>query len=160
MVSWATVITGIVGGVIGVGGTSLGAWLTGRTQTANLKLSIDAERERAQLADKRQTYARCLASLTEVVFAGAKLDDYGGHVSAEERRSLVLALHETLAPMVVATNDMRLVASESLGELADDVARKVALAVGEIERGIDSDFVFAPLRQQLYQAMRGDLGDQ
>ena len=139
MVSWTTLITGIAGGVIGVGGTSLGAWLTGRTQTANLKLSINAERERARIADKRQTYARCLASLTEVVFAAAKLGDYGDGVGPEERRSLVLALHESLAPMVVATNDMRLVAPESLGELADDVARKVALGVGDMERGVDSD---------------------
>lgn len=72
MVSWTTLITGIVGAVIGVAGTSLGAWLTGRTQTANLQLSIDAERERTRIADKRQTYARCLASLTDVVFEAAK----------------------------------------------------------------------------------------
>jgi hypothetical protein len=40
------------------------------------------------------------------------------------------------------------------------VARKVALAAGEIERGVDTEFVFAPLREQLYQVMRADLDDQ
>lgn len=71
-----------------------------------------------------------------------------------------MALHEPLAPMVVATNEMRLIAPESLGELADEVARKAALATGEIERGVDTEFVFAPLREQLYQVMRADLDDQ
>jgi hypothetical protein len=115
MVSWTTLITGIVGAVIGVAGTSLAAWLTGRTQTANLQLSIDAERERTRIADKRQTYARCLASLTDVVFEAAKLGDYSDGISPEDRRSLAVALHESLAPIVVAANEMRLIAPESLG---------------------------------------------
>lgn len=124
---------------------------------SDIDLSIDAEREPAQIADKRLAYARCLASLPRVVFTAAKLGNYSDGVNAEERRSLALALHESLAPMVVATNEMRLIAPESLGELADEVARKVALAAGDIERGIDTDFVFAPLREQLYQTMRADL---
>ena len=115
MVSWTTLITGIVGAVIGVAGTSLGAWLTGKTQTANLRVSIDAERERARVADKRQTYARCLTSLTEVVFQAAKLGDYSAGVSNEDRRSLALALHDSMSPMVAATNEMRLLPLSRLG---------------------------------------------
>jgi hypothetical protein len=160
MVSWTTVITGLVSGVIGVVGTSLGAWLTGRTQTANLQLSIDAERERARIADKRQTYARCLASLTDVVVATAKLDEYGADVGPEERRSLVFASHDSLAPMFVAMNEMRLVAPESLGKLVDNIMREVTHWSGQVELGVESEFEFAPLREQLYQAMRADLGGQ
>lgn len=157
MVSWTTLVTGIIGGVIGVSGTSLGAWLTGKTQTANLKLSINADREHAQIADKRQIYARCLASLTEVVFAAANLDDYGDDISAEERRSLALAMHESLASMVVSMSGIRLVAPESLGDLAEDIGRKVTRAAVDIELHIDSNFDFTSLRRQLYQAMRADL---
>ena len=64
MAAWETLVAGISGGLVGVGGTYLGAWRTGRTQTTNLKLSIEAEREQARLADKRQVYARFVHRLT------------------------------------------------------------------------------------------------
>lgn len=49
---WGYAITGIVGIV----GTSLGAWLTGRSQTANLRLSIDNENLRVKFNEKRELY--------------------------------------------------------------------------------------------------------
>jgi hypothetical protein len=36
--------------------------MTSKSQTANLKLSINAENERNRLAEKRRIYASCLAS--------------------------------------------------------------------------------------------------
>ena len=38
----------------GIGGTILAAWMTGKSQTANLVLSINAESERNRLAEKRR----------------------------------------------------------------------------------------------------------
>ena len=46
-----------ISGLVGIVGTSLGAWLTGRWQTTNLKLSLDAEAIRAQRAEKIELYA-------------------------------------------------------------------------------------------------------
>jgi hypothetical protein len=69
-------------------------------------------------------------------------------------------MHESLASMVVATSALRLVAPEWLGDLAEDIARKVTQAAVNIELHIDSNFEFTPLRKQLYQAMRADLDEQ
>jgi hypothetical protein len=65
MFPWQLLITGAVG----VGGTALGAWLNGRTQTKTLRLSLDAENERARLARKRQMYTDCVTTFAEMITA-------------------------------------------------------------------------------------------
>ncbi len=65
MFPWQLVITGAVG----VGGTALGAWLNGRMQTKNLRLGLDAENERARLAEKRRIYAACISAANELIVA-------------------------------------------------------------------------------------------
>jgi hypothetical protein len=62
MIPWAVLITGAVG----IGGTALGAWLNGRAQTKTLRVSLNAENERARLAEKRAIYARCNAAITRL----------------------------------------------------------------------------------------------
>jgi hypothetical protein len=58
------IVTGVlVGSASGVVGTVLGAWISGRSQRAVLKVNIEAENSRARFADKRAIYAQCLAAL-------------------------------------------------------------------------------------------------
>jgi hypothetical protein len=49
MAAWETLVAGIAGGLVGVGGTYLGAWRTGRTQMA-----VARQQERAQVAIARE----------------------------------------------------------------------------------------------------------
>jgi hypothetical protein len=111
MVPWeATLVAGIAGGVIGVGGTYLGAWLTGRTQTANLKLSIDAENKRNRLAEKRRIYASCLASYEPMTRQAIVF-----WIANDEARSLgepspsTTELLAVGSAMYVAVNELRLI---------------------------------------------------
>jgi hypothetical protein len=58
------IVTGVVvGSASGIIGAICGAWMTGRSQIAGLKLGIAAENERAKIAEKRRVYARCIAAL-------------------------------------------------------------------------------------------------
>ena len=58
------IVTGaLVGSVSGVAGAILGAWVSGRSALAGLKLTIEAGNESARFADKRAVYAQCLAAL-------------------------------------------------------------------------------------------------
>jgi hypothetical protein len=58
------IVTGaLVGSVSGVAGAILGAWVSGKSALAGLKLTIEAEKESARFADKRTVYAQCLAAL-------------------------------------------------------------------------------------------------
>ena len=67
---WPTLITGAVG-VAGIVGTILAAQLTARSQAANLMITIDAERDRARVADKRQVYANFISALNELLVTTA-----------------------------------------------------------------------------------------
>jgi hypothetical protein len=55
-------ITGVVG-LAGIGGTLLSARMTGKSDAANLRMSVSAEDTRAKLAEKRRIYANCLAAI-------------------------------------------------------------------------------------------------
>lgn len=63
---WPTFITGVVG-IAGILGTIVAARMSARSQTANLLLSINEERRRAQRTEKRQVYAEFLTSIHDVV---------------------------------------------------------------------------------------------
>src|SRR5580698_1884978 len=64
---WPTVITGVVG-VAGIVGTVLAARIAASSQTANLLLSMNEERSRARLVDKRQVYANFVTAAHEADF--------------------------------------------------------------------------------------------
>ena len=83
----AELITGIVGlaGVlIGTAGTLLASWQTGKSQTKNVMFRVQADDERARLAEKRSIYARYMATLTGDLAAVTRLGAEKG-ASAELR---------------------------------------------------------------------------
>src|SRR5215469_3518258 len=79
MFPWDTLITGAVG-LAGIGGTLWQGKRSREAQTAdlktsldatadNLKASINAEKERARLAQKRQMYVDCMTAFAEMISA-------------------------------------------------------------------------------------------
>jgi hypothetical protein len=77
-VDWAQVtpvaITGAVG-IAGVAGTIIAAKLAGNTATQNVRLSVNAEDDRARLADKRRIYARAIAAIDVALIATALMHE-------------------------------------------------------------------------------------
>lgn len=156
---WPAIVTGLVTGVVGLAGILATYWQGKRATGAaseNLRTSINAENERAMLAEKRRIYARFLASLTDVLVTATKIEDRGKQASTEEHKAMTDDLARSLAPMLSALTEVGLVGPESLRDLADGVANKVTRAADDLG---NSDFVFRPLLDQLYGAMRADLGE-
>jgi hypothetical protein len=157
MVPWeATLVAGIAGGVIGVGGTYLGAWLTGRTQTANLKLSIITENERARIAEKRRIYARFLMACAEVV----KTQIHGTTQPEEAPGTAKLAAASdystAIAAVMASAAEVELIASDEVGKLAEDL-RVVLPAYKPSAQRNPGDY--EDMLRQLLKAMRADLGE-
>lgn len=63
---WATFITAVVG-VVGVGRSIFAAYLTARTQQANLRLTISVEDRRLIRAEKRAAYAAFNQAVLDVI---------------------------------------------------------------------------------------------
>jgi hypothetical protein len=167
MVPWeATLVAGIAGGVIGVGGTCLGAWLTGRTQTANLLLSIDAENKRNRQADKRQTYARFVASFDEIVtavtYSMAAFKPGGLSESLTGDESGVLrAVTDAVKVMWRAEGEVALIAPPDLARLSHETALQFSDYAQHILEALrtqsDLDAVERPDVPKVLQALRADL---
>jgi hypothetical protein len=157
MIPWAVLITGAVG----IGGTALGAWLNGRTQTKTLQLSISAENERAQLARKRQMYADCMTAFTAVIFTIAVLeqelarkkessqDAQAQYQKAVDATFTALAALELGAPREVSSPALKL--KDKLVELSSaTLGRESTDSIGG---------QIPSLRKDLKRAMRADLGE-
>ena len=144
---WGYVITGAVG----IAGTALGSWLTGRTQTNNLRLNIDAENKRAQTAEKRRIYASCIAGL-DAGYTGVLTEiNYRSRPSTPER---IAAIQEREAPFLTALNtvaELELVASKEVANLAG----KILTMLGNLDE-VNPD-EFHSLRSELHRTMRSDL---
>jgi hypothetical protein len=152
MAPWVTLVAGIAGGALGVGGTCLGAWLTGRTQTANLKISLDAERERARLIDKRETYARCLAALTELQRTTARWHSYQSKPVTSE------SAHAEADRIIAGTSALTAVWELTLIARADvsAIANTAIEIIGKPDSSLESlGLVFS----RLLEVMQADLND-
>lgn len=145
---WGYVITGAVG----IAGTALGSWLTGRTQTNNLRLNIDAENKRAQTAEKRRIYASCVAGL-DAGYTGVLTEiNYRSKPSTPAK---IAAIQEREASFLKTLNtvaELELVASKEVVNLAG----KILTMLGNLDEINPDDF--RSLRSDLHKAMRADLG--
>jgi hypothetical protein len=148
----------LITGAVGIGGTALGTWLTGRQQTKNLQLTISTDNERAQRGDKQPFYVNFLSAITTAVSAARALRDYGTDANDEERRALVDQKDQALVHLVNADSELALLAPPGLTELADDSAGQVEQYANDCEQGTEPDFDYYEVRLKLYEAMRADLG--
>jgi hypothetical protein len=160
MFPWEVLITGAVG----VGGTALGAWLNGRMQTKNLRLSLDAESERARLAEKRRIYAAFLAASNELIvgvgdFRASVREENTGRLEADYNR---MAEARTLSLSNIT--ELELIASPDIGAQARSLRRFLvnfafSRTSNMAEEASQNPDPIIGMRARLLDAMRADLGE-
>jgi len=148
MIPWSNIVTGTVG-LAGIGGT---LWQGKRSReasskdlnhslevgAANLITSINADNERARIAEKRRIYASFIATL-------------GGLLKTWNQVNTIPRA-EALVGSLAAAAELRLIAPGDLGVKAETVLT-IAAASGQIHEK------FGILRLLLIYSMRADLGE-
>jgi hypothetical protein len=161
-VSWTTVaptaITGVVG-LAGIGGSILSAKLAGRTATANVLLSINAEDVRAKVNEKRRIYATALASFNEMGTAATLARTFYSQDSQDALLANTTREHAAAAAMWLSVNELRITASPGTVETAEDLARTFAEYVQATYKGENkpSNMDASKALSSVVRAMRADL---
>jgi hypothetical protein len=162
---WETLITGAVG-LAGIGGT---LWQGTRSREAaskdlkasldataeNLNLSINAENERARLAEKQRVYARCLAAFAGLIDPIAKNHAFGSETEDVLAASLATEYGTALATQQNAVSELLLIAPVDVRQLALKASTKLMHDDGSEVAGAE----FRAVRDRLIQAMRADLNN-
>src|SRR5215831_12651113 len=163
---WPAIVTGIVIGVVALAGIAATYWQGKRaTQAAseNLRNSIDAENERARLAEKRRIYAACQAAFTAM-----RIESITHRVAHQpppdqaQRDAAELALNQVQRVILIATSELLLIAPEEVKKLAEDLTDSYLSYVTATLRGASLDEPTGPaahMQSQLYDAMRADLAE-
>ena len=164
MTLWPSLITGTVG-VAGIAGTILAAQLTARNQTANLAVSINEERNRSRLSDKRQVYANFMTSLHENLLAWT-LASYA-ETDTGERAVAILGAMPGRVTIYNRLSELELIGSEEVISQARALAKFVGDFFNKLTENADTpqlpvinsfDAQYDQMEKQLYKAMRADLG--
>jgi hypothetical protein len=150
---WIGTLGTAIVGIIGIVAT----YWTGRkaliTQTRNMELRINAEADRARLADKRRIYATFIAATSRYVAAAQSLAAARTKGAPESELPVLrseLGLAMTL--MLSVLGEIRLIAPEDLVILSIEVVQKVTTTANLTD-------IFPELRDKLYEVMRADLGE-
>jgi hypothetical protein len=163
-VDWGNVAAGAITGVVGLAGIIGTSWQGKRSReaqatdlkasldatAANLKPGIDAENERARLADKRRVYARYLAALSELLRAMGLVQAVGA-----DNLTAVGAELDASTALISALSEVELIAPYEVGILAG-FARKV---LADYDPDDQNPFDYGNARANLIWAMRADLGE-
>lgn len=146
---WGYAITGIVGIV----GTSLGAWLTGRWQTMNLRLSIETEDKRTKFAERRQLYASFHSAFHSYLIAATS--SLG--IKEEPGRTLY---NEALQTFMDVGDQISVTAPPRVKDLTIELTQIVFDYADERKLDPDSPIPdkLNAVRGKLINAMRKDLG--
>jgi len=162
MVPWPTLITGAVGAA-GILGTILAARMAAATETANLRLSINAENDRGRRADKRQVYAACQASFSSIVRAAAmERDSRLGSSGSINIPDALAGLVKASNDMYIALSELKLIAPGNIGRMAEAIVRFWENYTERVRKGgtlEEMESIFPVLQNELYAAMRADLGE-
>lgn len=159
MVLWSSIITGLVG-VAGIAGALGAAWLSGQSATDNLRLRLTVEKEQAQLADRRATYASCLAAVNDMITVA---DSYRNSRSekADRRKVAEQELKEARQLLFQRAGELWLIAPRNIRQLAHRMEDALTDFAFEVDKGTshptDIEAVFRS-RRELTKAMRADLG--
>lgn len=154
------IVTGaLVGSVSGVAGAILGAWVSGRSALAGLKLTIEAQQESARHADKRAVYAQCLAALDNCKHSLQQLRELRGTAeSAAAAEKYDRAWQDCAAKVnelgLVAPGEVRFVALTASSRLY----RLAELASSGHEEFRGTEVRYFEAVDCLREALRADLG--
>ncbi len=163
-VNWPSIVTGIVG-VVGIGATFIQSKSARKAATADLRKSLDAAADklrdslraddsRVLRSEKLRVYSQFHGTVDDVIVLG---------VVQKEERTSAAQVNDALTAMYKSTAAVRLIATISVGNLANDTAKAAVAEVGSARMGtheFDRDNAIYSLRQQLYAEMRADLGIQ
>jgi predicted S18 family serine protease len=171
---WPAIAAGIGTGVVGVAGIIGTFWQGKRGREAasqdlrnsiessaqNLATTIEADKKRAHIAEKRRIYAQFMATLTNLIFIAheAAIGEVGSTEEAlRERRASLQRLIDIYPSMWIAFTELMLIASKEVGEAADR-AYTVALT---LEKLVVSDKLsdLDERIEELRGLMRTDLGE-
>jgi hypothetical protein len=170
----AAISTGVVG-LAGIGGTLWQGKRAREAQTAdlkgsldatakNLRLGINAEDNRARIAEKRRIYAAYQAALSELaaaVFHNVSLDISASHDERTEAQVKILKAREKVFATV---SEVHLIAPKNVAKLAANAGGSMMKLMRLIEKSESGDYESDlgegnTIRESLYAAMRADLGE-
>jgi hypothetical protein len=150
---WVGTLGTAIVGIVGIMATYWAAAKARITQNKNLQLSINAENERARLAEKRRVYTAYMSAIGSYVLAERTLADARekglGKARVLELRS---DLSRSMTVMLAALCEIRLIAPGNLTALAVSVVQQLTLSE-------DTSLRFPEFRDELYTVMRLDLGE-
>ena len=163
---WPVIVTGIVIGVVGLAGIAATYWQGKRaaeTASENLRRSIDADNERARLAERRRIYAACQAAFTDMrIESITHRVAYQPPPDQAQRDAAELALNQVRLAMLNATGELLLIAPAGVRKLAADLTDSYLSYITATVRGASLAEPAEPaghMQGQLYDAMRADLGE-
>jgi hypothetical protein len=163
---WPAIVTGIVIGVVGLAGIAATYWQGKRATEAaseSLRRSIDVENERARLAEKRRIYAACQAAFTAMrIESITHRVAYQPPPNQDQRDAAELALNQARRAMLNAAGELLLIAPMGVRKLATDLNDSYLSYITATVRGASLDEPTEPaghMQNQLYDAMRADLGE-
>ncbi len=152
---WAAVTAAIMTGVAAVAGVIGTGWQASRArqaEAANQRISIQAEREHAELADKRRIYAHCLAAVNAAIKACIDAGEYQSRTPSaralEDRYNAKLAMTD-------AISEVQLIGPASVVVHAGN-----AQAVVSTYQPPAGNMSVVEAYRALHAAMRADLGQQ
>jgi hypothetical protein len=147
-------MTGAVG-LAGIAGTLWQAKQTKDAASQGVQVTIEADRQRERLADKRQTYARCLEAFTDLQHAVAvvsKLRSRGAELAdaqlAERDRltAATAALTATWELTLIARADVSLIANRAVEVIsADSDAETLGLVFSRLLAAMQADLNGVPI---------------
>jgi hypothetical protein len=155
----ATIAAGVlVGSVSGITGTVIGAWMTGKSQMATLRINIDAENGRRKRDERRILYSGFLTTLTEVI---GLLKYYPTDISGSElEKSAFVKLDKAYIPLINAVNDLILLGPHEVIEAAREMMDYIQSCIRRARKDGNPKYdesVMNPLYSKLSKEMRGDI---
>jgi hypothetical protein len=159
----AVIVTGLVGAA-GIAGTLLSARITARSDMAGLRLSIAAEEQRAQLAEKRRIYAEFNTSIDKLLVANAQMHEHWAAAGPDGRQALRSAQDAAMTALSTCLGEIMLIGPKSIATQAGSLVEPLLTYAGRpfsADGEEDGEIVLARFpsqRSALFEAMRADLG--
>jgi hypothetical protein len=155
-VSWPAIVAAISGGVVGLAGIGSTIWVATR--------SIGAEDKRVRLAEKRQVYARCQASIERMIGAAISERANRQHSPKSDRRpNLEAEVDSASEVMLAAMSELRLLAPADIRQLTGLIGHNLLAYLADTAGGMKlghADRNGVPeMQRRLLDLMRADLGE-
>jgi hypothetical protein len=143
---WPAIVAAISTGVVGIAGI-VATFLSGKRR-------INAENERARLAEKRRIYAAFMAAVDSLYVITIHADDDNTQLDSARYNDARTALYR-------ATSELRLVAPPDVEHIVWEIGKAIDSYASSRRKGKSVSFPdnFGSKRSDLERAMRADLAE-